>query len=169
MLAKTGNAFDLRQGSFDNIFAPSPRKISKKHRALGSDFWQISSVVHGLISLKRQALAFVKRVARLPFLSINLRTDMKSDPMTTANSSDSLIEEFLKSVCPEPGGLREAYLARQTMYSLMRLVKAEQLLDIRHSVNRLVPASLQPKPIKRPRGKRASTTGQHKLVFGKQD
>ena len=89
--------------------------------------------------------------------------------MTTANSSDSLIEEFLKSLQPAHGGLRQRYLQRQALYSLMRLARSEQLLDIRNSVNRLVPHSLKPQPVKRGRGKRATPPGQHKLAFGKQD
>ena len=121
-----------------------------------------------MIFLNQQTLVFTDRVARLPFLIINLRLDMKSDPMTTANISDSLIEEFLTNIELELSSLREQYLLRQTMYSLMRLSRSEQLLAIRQSVNRLVPASLQPQSIKRTRNKRCNAVGQHKLAFGKQ-
>ena len=93
---------------------------------------------------------------------------MKSDPMMTANISDDLIEEFLTNVEPGLSGLREQYLLRETMYSLMRLMRSEQLLAIRQSVNRLVPASLQAQPVRRTRSKRFIAAGQHKLAFGKQ-
>jgi hypothetical protein len=121
-----------------------------------------------LIFLNQQTLALSERVARLPFLIINLHLDMKSDPMMTVNISDDLIEEFLTNVEPGLSGLREQYLLRETMYSLMRLMRSEQLLAIRQSVNRLVPASLQAQPVRRTRSKRFIAAGQHKLAFGKQ-
>ena len=88
--------------------------------------------------------------------------------MMTVNISDDLIEEFLTNVEPGLSGLREQYLLRETMYSLMRLMRSEQLLAIRQSVNRLVPASLQAQPVRRARSKRFIAAGQHKLAFGKQ-
>lgn len=87
--------------------------------------------------------------------------------MTTANVSDSLIEEFLTNMELDLHSLREQYLLRETMYSLIRLARSEQLLAIRQSVNRLVPASLH--PIKRARSKRCAPPGQHRLAFGKQE
>lgn len=89
--------------------------------------------------------------------------------MTPANISDSLIDEFLTNTELRLCSLREQYLLRETMYSLMRLARSEQLLAIRQSVNRLVPASLQAHYVKRPRGKRGPAAGQHKLAFGKQE
>ena len=62
--------------------------------------------------------------------------------------------------------------AAETMYSLLRLARAEQLLDIRHSVNRLVPASLRHAPTRRAKNKRQHGSfcpSQRRLAFGKQE
>ncbi len=92
--------------------------------------------------------------------------------MTTATISDELIEEFLTAAAGPLRSPREQYLLRETMYSLLRLARSEQLMNIRHSVNRLIPASLRATPARRSRGKRSSTAAcasQHPLAFGKQD
>ena len=92
--------------------------------------------------------------------------------MMTANVSDELIEEFLTAAAGNLRSPREQYLLRETMYSLLRLARSEQLMDIRNSVNRLVPASLRATPARRARGKRSSSapcSSQHPLAFGKQD
>ncbi len=92
--------------------------------------------------------------------------------MMTANVSDELIEEFLTAASGPLVTPREQYLLRETMYSLLRLARSEQLMDIRNSVNRLVPMSLRATPGRRSRGKRASSAAcasQHPLMFGKQE
>ncbi len=92
--------------------------------------------------------------------------------MTNTNVSDQLIEEFLTTTAGSLGSLREQYFLRETMYSLLRLARSEQLMDIRNSVNRLVPASLRATTPRRSRGKRSTSAGcptQHPLAFGKQD
>lgn len=90
----------------------------------------------------------------------------------TSNVSDQLIEEFLSTASHSLGSSRERYLLRETMYSLLRLARAEQLLDIRHSVNRLVPASLRHAPTRRAKNKRQHGSfcpSQRRLAFGKQE
>jgi len=92
--------------------------------------------------------------------------------MTNTNHSDELIQQFLMAASGNQGSFREQYLLRETMYSLLRLARSEQLMDIRNSVNRLVPASLRATPVRRARGKRSSSapcSSQHPLAFGKQD
>lgn len=92
--------------------------------------------------------------------------------MTSANVSDELIEEFLTAAAGNLRSPREQYLLRETMYSLLRLARSEQLMDIRNSVQRLVPASLRATPQRRSRGKRSSSAAcasQHPLAFGKHD
>ena len=92
--------------------------------------------------------------------------------MATVNVSDRLTEEFLKTATAGLGSLREQYLMRETIYSLMRLARSEQLMDIRRSVNRLVPASLRATPTRRSKSKRLSSAacqGQRGLAFGKQE
>ncbi len=85
-------------------------------------------------------------------------------------NSDTLIEELLSTPTNLMKTKREQYLLRQTLYSLMRLSKSEQLLAIRQSVNHLVPASSQLPQTRRPKGKRHSKSpcpGQSWLAFGK--
>jgi len=86
-------------------------------------------------------------------------------------SSDDLLDEFLCASARSDGSLREAWLAREALQSIMRLVRAEQLLDIRRSVNRLVPASVRPQSVKRPRTRRnqRKQPGQTQLAFGRED
>ncbi len=80
---------------------------------------------------------------RLPFPIINSPVAMKNSLMNLSMESDNLIEELLNTPNNLIKSKREQYLLRQTMYSLMRLSKSEQLLAIRHSVNHLVPAATQ--------------------------
>ena len=103
---------------------------------------------------------------------INLRTDMKRALMTNAMVSDELMQEFLTAATANQGSVREQYLLRETFYSLVRLARSEQLMNIRNSVNRLVPASLRPTTQRKSRGKCASShafPAQYPLVFGKQE
>ena len=95
---------------------------------------------------------------RLPFPIINSRTDMKNHMIDSNSVSDTLIEEFLNV----PDNLmktdREQYLLRETIYSLMRLSKSEQMLAIRKSVDYLVPASLLLQPAVNVSGVRSHLT-----------
>jgi hypothetical protein len=94
---------------------------------------------------------------------------MKRDSMMTATMSDQLIEKFLTTTAGSFGSLREQYLIRETLYSLMRLARSEQLMDIRNSVNRLIPASLRATPARRKKKRKASAECplQAGLAFGK--
>ncbi len=155
-----------------NFLCADHRITKKLWRVSHSCFYEISNDVRALICLNQMPLAFNRRIARLPFLVINLRTDMKRDLMTTANVSDKLIEEFLRVAAGQQHDLREQYLMREAIYSLMRLVRAEQLMDIRNSVKRLIPLSFRATPPRRSRAKRSSPancSSQHPLAFGKQD
>ncbi len=86
-------------------------------------------------------------------------------------SSDDLMEEFLCASARAGDGLREAWLAREALQSILRLTRSEQLLEIRRSVNRLVPASVWPQSVKRPRTRRnqRKQPGQTQLAFGRED
>ena len=146
--------------------------MSDEYFILATAIYGISNDIGALICLNQEAVAFSERTARLPFLMINLRTDMKRDPMTNAIVSDELMQEFLTAATANQGSVREQYLLRETFYSLLRLTRSEQLMDIRNSVNRLVPASLRPTTQRKSRGKCASShafPAQYPLVFGKQE
>ena len=107
---------------------------------------------------------------RLPFPIINSPVAMKNSLMNLSMESDNLIEELLNTPTNLIKSKREQYLLRQTMYSLMRLSKSEQLLAIRQSVNHLVPAATQLPATRRSKGKRnskSSCPGQSWLAFGK--
>ena len=85
--------------------------------------------------------------------------------------SEDLINEFLDASVKGLGSAREIYLLRETMLSLTRLLKTEQLADMRQSVNKLVPSSLRPRPIRRSRGRRRPFmhSGQSDLLLGRPD
>ncbi len=95
----------------------------------------------------------------------------KSHPAPWLMNSEDLLEEFLCASVSSQGSLRENWLAREALQSIMRLVRAEQLLEIRRSVNRLVPASVRPQSVKRPRTGRHQRKhpGQTQLAFGRED
>jgi hypothetical protein len=86
-------------------------------------------------------------------------------------SSDDLMDEFLCASARAGDSLREAWLAREALQSIIRLSRAEQLLEIRRSVNRLVPASVRPQSVKRPRTRRnqRKQPGQSQFAFGRED
>ncbi len=65
--------------------------------------------------------------------------------------------------------MRADWLAREALQSIMRLVRAEQLVEIRQSVNRLVPASIRPHSVKRSRRDQRNPPGQTQLAFGRED
>ena len=135
-----------------------------------------------LICLKPERLDFKEIIVRLPFLVINLQPDTKSDLMNAyLNTTDptdealprseDLMDECLEASVKNNGGARESYLLRETMLSLVRLLKSEQLVDMRKSVNKLVPPSLRSKPIRRASGRRPpfSHAGQSDLLLGRPD
>ncbi len=96
---------------------------------------------------------------------------MKSYAAPWMPGSDDLMDELLCASARGGDSLREAWLAREALQSIMRLVRAEQLLEIRHSVNRLVPASMRPQSVKRPRTRRnqRKQPGQTQFAFGRED
>jgi hypothetical protein len=95
-------------------------------------------------------------------------TDPTDEPLPR---SEDLMDEFLEASVKSNGGARESYLLRETMLSLVRLLKSEQLVDMRKSVNKLVPPSLRSKPIRRASGRRPpfSHAGQSDLLLGRPD
>ena len=83
-----------------------------------------------------------------------------------ASDADALMEDFIYSSARGGNSPRELYLLRETMHSLVRLAHAGQMLEIRRSVDRLVPASLRPTG-KRRRLPREPSPGQTQFVFGR--
>jgi len=83
-------------------------------------------------------------------------------------SFDTLMNTFLHSSAHTGDSAREIWLSRQTLLSLMRLVKSTQLLDIRKSARQLVPADLMLRPVRGTRSKRLTggQPGQTQFVFG---
>jgi hypothetical protein len=98
---------------------------------------------------------------------------MKSHPVQWLPSSEDLMDEFLCASAHMNGrrSLREEWFAREALQSIMRLVRSEQLLEIRRSVNRLVPASFVSLSVKRARSRRNQRRqpGQTQLAFGRED
>ena len=86
-------------------------------------------------------------------------------------TSETLMNNFLHSSARTGDSAREAWLSRQTMLSIMRLVRSEQLLAIRRSVKQLVPDHLLVRHAKGGRGRRApgGHPGQSQFVFGSDD
>jgi hypothetical protein len=83
-----------------------------------------------------------------------------------APDTDELMEDFIHSSARGGNSPRELYLLRETLHSLARLAHAEHMLEIRRSVDRLVPASMRPSG-KRRRSPRDSSPGQTQFVFGR--
>lgn len=86
-------------------------------------------------------------------------------------SSEELMQTFLRAMARNAGGTREGWLAREALHSIARLMRAEQLCEIRRSVNKLVPESLLPVPVKRPKSRRnpRRQPGQTQLAFGRDE
>ncbi len=86
-------------------------------------------------------------------------------------SSEELMQNFLRAMSRSSGSARERWLAREALHSIARLVRAEQLCEIRRSVNKLVPESLMPTQVKRakPRRGQRRQPGQTQLAFGRDD
>ncbi len=85
--------------------------------------------------------------------------------------SEDLMNEFLEASVKSQGSARESYLLREAGLSLARLLKSEQLVDMRQSVNKLVPSSMRPRPVRRGRGRRRPFihSGQSDLLLGRPD
>ena len=97
---------------------------------------------------------------------------MKSSPAKNLTSqSDILIESFLRASSGGTCNLREAWFARQTMLSLVRLARSEQLLAIKRSVRKLVPEVALTGTTKVSRARRGTRKqpGQTQLAFGRDD
>jgi hypothetical protein len=86
-------------------------------------------------------------------------------------TSETLMNTFIHSSTRTGDSAREAWLSRQAMLSIMRLVRSEQLLAIRRSVKQLVPDHLLNKDVRSGRSRRASGghPGQSQFVFGSDD
>ena len=86
---------------------------------------------------------------------------------------EELMGQFITSIAQKNTvSMREKYLLRETMYSLVRLTKSEQLFEIRSSVNKLVPASMRIRHVRRSRSDQSLNSGhsaQGYLAFGPQE
>lgn len=96
---------------------------------------------------------------------------MNANPAHLAATAEQLMEDFLRASSRNSGSPREMYLAREALRCLLRLARAEQLLDIRRSVNILVPASARPQSVRRGKTKRSSRSSpeQKQFVFGREN
>lgn len=96
---------------------------------------------------------------------------MNPFPANVLPSSAELMEAFLRASAYGGNSSREAYLARESLQGILRLARSEQLLEIRRSVDKLVPISVLPQPVKRSKPKRAPRTqpGQKQFVFGREN
>ena len=102
-----------------------------------------------LILVKCQRLDFKNFPARLGFLVINVHADRKRDDMKHKRIAADLMEKFLTTQSNAAMSMREQYLMRETIHSLMRLDQSEQSLEMRHSLNKLIPASMRPLHVRR--------------------
>lgn len=95
---------------------------------------------------------------------------MHSYPVDWAPTSNDLMEDFLRASAGNGNSARERYLAREALLGILRLARSEQLLDIRRSVDRLVPASLRPQSVRRGKARRLprNQPGQTQFVFGRE-
>lgn len=86
-------------------------------------------------------------------------------------TSETLMNTFLHSSTRSGDSVREAWIARQTMLSIMRLVRSEQLLAIRRSVKQLVPDHLVANHVRSGRSwrTRGGHPGQAQFAFGSDD
>lgn len=83
-----------------------------------------------------------------------------------AAGTDELMEDFVHASARSGNSPRELYFMRETLHSLVRLAQSEQMLEIRRSVDKLVPASMRPAG-KRRRLPRDAAPGQAQFVFGR--
>lgn len=92
--------------------------------------------------------------------------------MKTERNTEKLMEELLASTKQHGMSAREQYLLRETLYSLARLAKTEQMLEVKKSIAKLIPASFMPQHIRRSKNRRSKPTDtivQGQLVFGRHD
>lgn len=86
---------------------------------------------------------------------------------------EELMGQFITSVAQKNTvSMREKYLMRETMQSLIRLTKSEQLLEIRTSVNKLIPASIRIRHVRSRRSRcctNSENSAQGYLAFGPQE
>lgn len=94
-----------------------------------------------------------------------MQTNYRFDSSVT---SETLMNTFLHSSARSGDSVRETWIARQAMLSIMRLVRSEQLLAIRRSVKQLVPDHLVANHVRSGRGRRTrgGHPGQTQFVFG---
>lgn len=81
--------------------------------------------------------------------------------------TDELMEDFVYSSARCGNSPRELYFIREAMHSLVRLAHSEQMLDIRRSVDKLVPASMRPVGRRRRVIPNDPSSGQAQFVFGR--
>ncbi len=87
-------------------------------------------------------------------------------------SIDEMMAIFVTTVARKNAvSMREKYLLRETMHSLVRLSKSEQMLQIKLNINKLIPASIRPQHIRRSRSRHQALhlSAQGNLAFGSQD
>ncbi|TFW09337.1 hypothetical protein E4K72_06490 [Oxalobacteraceae bacterium OM1] len=60
--------------------------------------------------------------------------------MTKKQETDRVVEQLIEAVLGTDAGVREKHILRESLRGLVRLAKAEQLMDVRNSVNRLTGA-----------------------------
>ncbi|HEY4541273.1 MAG TPA: hypothetical protein VIG66_02745 [Noviherbaspirillum sp.] len=60
--------------------------------------------------------------------------------MTKTMHTDEIIEELVTAMLGSEAGVRERHLLRENLRSLVRVAKAEQVVDIKASVRRLAGA-----------------------------
>lgn len=92
-----------------------------------------------------------------------------SEPVCPLLNSADLMEEFLCASQRGNVSLRENWLAREALQSIIRLVRVEQMLEIRRSVNRLVPSSMRAQSLRRVRRNQRRHPGQTQLAFGRDE
>ncbi len=92
-------------------------------------------------------------------------------PENAIPDSVELTEIFLSASARGGNSVREAYLARETLHGLLRLARSEQLLEIRRSVEKLVPLPMPAQPVRRAKAKRSprAQPGQKQFVFGREN
>ncbi len=85
----------------------------------------------------------------------------------TAPRTEELMEDFVYASARSGNSPRELYFIRETMQSLVRLAQSEQMLDIRRSVDKLVPASMRAAGRRRRITPNDPPPGQAQFVFGR--
>ena len=93
--------------------------------------------------------------------------------MKPAPNMEILMRKFITTVARKNAiSAREKYLQRETMHSLIRLTKSEELMTIRSSVKKLMPAPYCTQHIRRNSTRRKiqpTHSTQGNLAFGPQE